>query len=47
MTANVVGRKVMRTQDGSLVPMDCRDDNLIVEHGIYRRTQKATDDELR
>ena len=47
LTANVVGRKVMKTQDGKLVPMDARDDALIVEHGIYRRTQKATDDELR
>jgi len=27
--------------------MEDRDDNLIVEHGIYRRTQKATDVELR
>jgi hypothetical protein len=25
MTANVVGRKVMRTQDGSLVGMESRD----------------------
>lgn len=25
MTANVVGRKVMRTQDGSLVAMESRD----------------------
>lgn len=38
MTANTVGRKVMRTQDGKLVPMEARDDALIVEHGIYRRT---------
>jgi len=38
MTANTVGRKVMRTQDGSLVPMENRDQALIVEGGIYRRT---------
>lgn len=46
LTQNTVGRKVMRTQDGKLVPMDCRDENLIVESGMYRRTQKATDAEL-
>ena len=44
---NTIGRKVMKTQDGKLVPMGDRDDNFIVETGMYRRTAKATDDELR
>lgn len=44
---NQVGRKVMRTQDGSDVPMSLRDEQLIVETGMYRRTQKATDEELK
>ena len=47
MTSNTIGRKVMRTQDGKLVPIGDRDEQLIVETGMYRRTQKATDDELR
>ena len=47
LTQNTVGRKVMQTQDGKLVNMAERDDNFIVEQGMYRRTQKATDDELR
>ena len=47
LTQNVVGRKVMRTQDGKLVPLGSRDENFIVETGMYRRTAKATDDELR
>ena len=44
---NTVGRKVMKTQDGKLVAMGSRDENFIVETGMYRRTSKATDDELR
>lgn len=47
MSQNTIGRKVMRTQDGKLVSMADRDEQLIVESGMYRRTQKATDDELR
>ena len=47
LTQNTVGRKVMRTQDGRLVAMEHRDANFIVETGMYRRTQQATDDELR
>ena len=31
MTSNTVGRKVMRTQDGKLVPLSDRDNQLIVE----------------
>lgn len=37
----------MKTQDGKLVAMANRDENFIVETGMYRRTSKATDDELR
>lgn len=33
----------MKTQDGKLISAEDRDDNLIVESGMYRRTQKATD----
>ena len=47
MTANVVGRKVMKTQDGKLVDMGSRDQVLIVETGMNRRQALATDDELR
>ena len=38
MSQNTVGRKVMKTQDGKLVSAESRDDNLIVETGMYRRT---------
>ena len=38
LTSNVVGRKVMRTQDGKLVPSADRDNQLIVETGMFRRT---------
>ena len=47
LTQNTVGRKVMQTQDGKLVNLGSRDENFIVESGMYRRTAKATDDELR
>ena len=47
LTVNVIGKKVMRTQDGADVSVAQRDDQLIVESGMWRRTQKATDDELR
>lgn len=47
LTQNTVGRKVMKTQDGKLVPLECRDEQLMVEQGITRRAQKYTDDELR
>ena len=46
MTANVVGRKVMKTQDGKLVANGSRDQALIVETGMNRRTQLAADSEL-
>ena len=37
----------MQTQDGKLVPNGNRDENFIVETGMYRRVAQATDDELR
>lgn len=37
----------MQTQDGKLVSMVNRDEGFIVEQGMFRRTAKATDDELR
>lgn len=46
LTANVIGKKVMRTQDGGELTMDNRDDQLRVETGMWRRTQKAADAEL-
>lgn len=46
MTANTIGRKVMQTQDGKLVAGQTRDEQFIVETGMYRRTAKATDAEL-
>jgi len=39
--------KVMRTQDGKGVTMGERDDQLIVESGMFRRTQKDSDEMLR
>lgn len=47
LTQNTIGRKVMQTQDGKLVSMGSRDENFINETGMYRRTAKATDGELR
>lgn len=47
LTANLVGRKVMRTQDGQECGMDKRDDQFIVENGLWHRTQKASDDALK
>ena len=36
-TENVIGRRVMVTQDGQNVSMNKRDEQLIVEHGTWRR----------
>lgn len=47
LTTNTVGRKVMRTQDGKVVTMAERDDQLIVESGMFRRTQKDSDEVLK
>ena len=46
-TANQVGQRVMKTQDGKAVDQTARDEELWVEHGFGRRTQKATDEELK
>ena len=43
---NTIGRKVMRNQDGKNVCMDERDEQLIVEHGLWRRAQKTSDEEI-
>ena len=43
---NTIGRKVMRNQDGKNVCMSERDEQLIVEHGLWRRLQKTTDEEI-
>ena len=43
----MIGKKVMRTQDGAEVKIEQRDEQLIVETGMYRRTQKYTDEELK
>ena len=37
----------MKTQDGAQVPMSMRDEQLIVETGIWHRTQKETDEALK
>ena len=34
---NVIGRKVMYTQDGGHVSLNEKDDQLVVEHGTWRR----------
>ena len=44
--ANTIGRKVMKTQDGKTVSHNDRDEQLIVEHGTWRRLQRNTDQEL-
>ena len=36
----------MKTQNGQLIPLENRDEQLLVEHGFANRTQKATDQEL-
>jgi len=46
MYENTVGRKVMRTLDQKNVPLSDRDEQLIVEHGIWRRGQKTSDEEI-
>ena len=36
----------MKTQDGAPVSLKEKDEQLVVEHGTWRRLQRATDDEL-
>jgi len=43
---NTIGRRVMKTQDGQTVGMPQKDEQFIVEHGVWRRSQKAPDSEL-
>ena len=43
---NTIGRRVMKTTDGKPVSMNLRDEQLIVEHGTWRRMQKCSDDDL-
>lgn len=44
---NVIGTRVMKTQNGAPVDQTIRDEELNVEHGFGRRTQKTTDHALR
>lgn len=46
-TANVVGKRVMKTQNGAAIGGGEKDEQLTVEHGFGRRTQKTTDEELK
>lgn len=46
-TANQIGKRVMKTQNGQAIAGMGKDEELTVEHGFGRRTQKQTDDELR
>jgi len=41
-----IGRRVMKTQDGKNVSLNEKDEQLIVEHGTWRRLQKCPDEEL-
>lgn len=43
---NTIGRRVMKTQDGKQVSFNERDEQLIVEHGTWRRLQKCSDDAI-
>ena len=45
-TENTIGRRVMKTQDGKGVSFMDKDEQLLVEQGIWRRQQKASDDDL-
>jgi hypothetical protein len=45
LTANIVGKKVMKTQDGKGV--DLPDEQLLVEHGMINRSSHVTDEEIR
>ena len=45
--ANTVGKRVMKTQNGAELSLINKDEELTVEHGFGRRTQKTTDEELK
>ena len=42
----MIGRRVMKTRDMGNVSLNERDEQLIVEHGTWRRMQKCPDEEL-
>lgn len=44
---NQIGRRQMKTQDCANVSINERDEQLIVEHGTWRRLQKNDDEELK
>jgi hypothetical protein len=46
MYQNTVGRLVMWTQDKQNVSINEKDEQLVVEHGTWRRRQKQPDDEI-
>lgn len=46
MTQNIIGKRVMITQDGKGVS-EPKDEQLQVEHGFGARTQKVTDEQLK
>jgi len=46
-TVNEIGKKVMKTQNGQPIKHIDKDEELTVEHGFGRRTQKTTDEELK
>jgi len=43
---NVVGRRVMRDQNGKSLAPDTRDEDLLVEHGFLKRSPLADEQEL-
>jgi len=46
-SVNKVGARVMKTQNGQPLDATVKDEELQVEHGFGRRTQKTTDEALR
>lgn len=46
-TANTIGARVMKTQNGTPLDKTVKDEELTVEHGFGRRSQKTTDEALR
>ena len=46
LSKNCVGRRNMKNQDGEEIDQGQRDEQLAVEHGTWRRSQKTTDQNL-
>ena len=46
LSKNCVGRRNMKNQDGGEIGLGQRDEQLVVEHGTWRRSQKTTDQNL-